>query len=155
MAANPAAAAVPPRAGTVSILPRAQQCALLFISLPREALETFLGFLESSSSATEQVRDTRHYELQYGYLCSVAVAAVRQLPFSQEALQTPHIDKVLHHYQQRVGKGEGGEVGSGRVGGDSSSSSACWDGGGYESRLMQLERQLAQLLQKSKVEHWL
>ena len=83
------------------------------------------------------------------------MVAVRQSPLSQEALQTSHIDKVLHHYQQQVGKGEGGEVESGRVGRDSSSSSACWDGGGYESRLMQLERQLAQLLQKSKVEHWL
>lgn len=80
------------------------------------------------------------------------MVTVGQIPLSQEALHTPHIDKVLHHYQQRAGKGEGEEVGRGRVGGDSSSSSAYWDGGGYESRLMQLERQLSQLLHKSKVE---
>lgn len=60
MAANPPAAVEPPRAGTVSILPTPQQCALPFLLPPREALETFLGFLETSSSAAEQVRDKRH-----------------------------------------------------------------------------------------------
>ena len=71
---------------------------------------------------------------------------------------TPHIDRVLHCYQHRAkGKREGvrGRVERGGKGGASSSSTVHTpskaEGGGYESRLMQLERQLSQLLQKSKV----
>ena len=71
---------------------------------------------------------------------------------------TPHIDKVLHCYQHRAkGKREGarGRVERGGKGGASASSTVHTpskaEGGGYESRLMQLERQLSQLLQKSKV----
>ena len=79
----------------------------------------------------------------------------------QESLTTPHIDRVLHSYQHRAEGGRDGRRGRGpaeerrgerRGSGDNSSSSKShWKGGGYESRLMQLERQLSQLLQKSKV----
>ena len=68
---------------------------------------------------------------------------------------TPHIDRVLHCYQHRAKGRKEGVRGRVERGGASSSSTVHApsevEGGGYESRLMQLERQLSQLLQKSKV----
>lgn len=71
----------------------------------------------------------------------------------QEAVVTPHIDRVLRGYQRRA---EGGRKVGDREregGGEANTSSPVGGGGGggYESRLMQLERQLSQLLQKTKV----
>ena len=67
---------------------------------------------------------------------------------SQDLLVTPHIDRVL---QQRAKGGRSREEAAGVEGGPSTSSVTCSERGGYESRLMQLERQLSQLLQRNKV----
>lgn len=62
---------------------------------------------------------------------------------------TPHIDRVL---QQRAKGGRSrAETAGVEEGGASTSSVTRSERGGYESRLMQLERQLSQLLQKNKV----
>ena len=68
---------------------------------------------------------------------------------------TPNIDRVLRgRFQQR--RTEGGEKRAQRGGGASSSGTTTAHGeegaGEYELRLMQLEKQLSELLQKSKVE---
>ena len=74
------------------------------------------------------------------------------------SLETPHIDRVLHqcraeggHVAERRGREEKegtsestGHAATGEGGG-------ARDGGGYELRLVQLERQLSQLLQRTKV----
>lgn len=63
---------------------------------------------------------------------------------------TPHIDRVLQ--QRAKGGGSKSETAAGVGGGGvSTSSTAHSEGEGYELRLMQLERQLSQLLQKNKV----
>lgn len=67
---------------------------------------------------------------------------------SQDLLVTPHIDRVL---QQRAKGGRSREEAAGVEGGPSTSSVTRSERGGYESRLMQLERQLSQLLQRNKV----
>ena len=74
----------------------------------------------------------------------------------QEPLVTPHIDRVLHCYQHQAERGgrDGRQGRTEREGGGGSSSGTVHgnsEEGGYESRLMQLERQLSQLLQKNKV----
>ena len=84
----------------------------------------------------------------------------------QEAVATPNIDRILHGYQWQLEKGRKQMGQNGRrkqdkdvregVGGASSTTP---DHGGsdkddravYESRLMQLEKQLSQLLQQNKV----
>lgn len=67
----------------------------------------------------------------------------------QDLLVTPHIDRLL---QQRANGGRSrAETAGVGGGGGSTSSTAHSEGGGYETRLMQLERQLSQLLQKNKV----
>lgn len=74
---------------------------------------------------------------------------LRHWVFSQDLLVTPHIDRVL---QQRVKGGRSREeTAKVEEGGPSTSSVTCSERGGYESRLMQLERQLSQLLQRNKV----
>ena len=62
---------------------------------------------------------------------------------------TPNIDRVLRGGRQQRHT-DGGERRE-RGGGASSSTTANGEEGDYEQRLMQLERQLSELLQKSKV----
>ena len=59
---------------------------------------------------------------------------------NQEAQPTPHIDTILHNYRRR-------QLSSGKENSDQ----AAGPGEGYEGRLFQLERQLTNLLQRSKV----
>lgn len=78
---------------------------------------------------------------------------------AQESLPTPHIDRVLRAYQRGAKKGrkvgggvwERGEEVTSSSPVDSGAMETTMEGGGYESRLILLERQLSQLLHKTKV----
>ena len=61
---------------------------------------------------------------------------------SQEAQPTPCIDNILRNYQQRNLAGH-----------KINEPAAAVENGGYEGRLFLLEKQLTDLLQRSKVSH--
>ena len=117
--------------------PALQGCSPAIFVFPA-ALETYLGFLETSGSTTEKASSQN--------LCS------KRLTLSvQESRVTPHIDRVLQsHRQRRRAPERVREVGR-RQKERQQEGGASWSKDDYEPRLMQLETQLSQLLQKTKV----
>ena len=116
-----------------------------FFLLLFAALKTYLGFLETSGSTTEKAR-----VLAEKFVHDLHLLHTPPL-HPQESSVTPNIDRVLRgRSQQRQTKcgGEERKMESERVGGASSSHG---EEGEYGLRLMQLERQLSELLMKSKV----
>lgn len=104
------------------------------------ALDTYLEFLDTSS-ATEKVASS--------VFCHAGVFAVwpSSYPFLslQEPLPTPHIDTVLQQFRHRAVSGSSSDLHRLHPAPPTTHPS------GYELRLKQLEKQLSDLLQRSKV----
>ena len=106
------------------------------------ALDAYLDFLDSSTTTTEKVSLSLSLSLPPFIHCFNIQ--------TQEAQPTPHIDHILHNYQHHnhhQGEERGVSEDKGRETG------VAVEGGNYEGRLYLLEKQLTDLLQRSRVSH--
>lgn len=109
----------------------------VYIFVSHSALDAYLDFLDSSNTTTDKV-SLAHPHLSFSY----SLVCAHTYTHSQEAQPTPCIDNILRNYQQRNLAGH-----------KINEPAVAVENGGYEGRLFLLEKQLTDLLQRSKVSH--